>query len=424
MLRQVICGFQRAITIQTNCTPQGIIALQHKLFHNENHMTLCKNNGIALNTQDDFKTNTLYDSDTDYIVPYPRDEEGRKNGHVFVAALRTRFRLKNDEIRQILKDETVQRACRERALVYSLDILLAEGVSKASCLEYPWLLTIEKSRLELKLKQLKLLKMRDINHWVPFLKLSVTRLHSLCSGLRREADIVPYGNRVYYISEKLGVDPQVVTKYLSKRLFILEMPFDIFESNLKHMIDYNVSPMNLLKDLWAFRYTPKSVKNRLERVKVAKKEKVMPWMIRCPENILQRSIKLTLDELAVLGNKTVAKYLGERLQFTEVEAKAIMAKHPQVQRVRVTKIKEVLDYLLGEGGFSRFDIAQVPRILCHSLETTKFRIEELKSIGCRPSTLVIICRSKREYEKFVKQWMDTRNKSHTFNESAEDNKST
>lgn len=112
--------------------------------------------------------------------------------------------------------------------------------------------------------------------------------------------------------------------------------------------------------------------------------------------------------MEVLGDKTsVAEYLGERLGFTAEEAQAIMNKHPQVNVVRVTKIKEVLDYLLNEAEFSRYEVAQVPRILCHSLETTKRRLEELKQYGCRPSSLVIVCRSKREYDKFLNKWRST-----------------
>lgn len=75
------------------------------------------------------------------------------------------------------------------------------------------------------------------------------------------------------------------------------------------------------------------------------------------------------------------------------------------------QIKEVLDYLLDEANFSPHDIANAPRILCHSLETTKERLEELKSLNCRPCSLVIVCRSKNEYEKFVRKWKDNQ-KSH------------
>ena len=194
--------------------------------------------------------------------------------------------------------------------------------------------------MDIKINLIKSLDTRDINHFVPFMRLSVPRLRKLVSCLNREANTLLNGsNRVYYICEKLKTDPYVVNKYLSKRLFILEMPFEMLEQNLNHMIEYNVSPMNVLKDLWAFRYTPKSVQLRLERAKRAKKDKIMPWMVRCPEPILQRSFKLTLDELAVLGEKsTVVEYVAERLKFSEEETRGIMEKHPQVKKVRVTKV--------------------------------------------------------------------------------------
>lgn len=78
--------------------------------------------------------------------------------------------------------------------------------------------------------------------------------------------------------------------------------------------------------------------------------------------------------------------------------------------ILVTKIKEVLDYLLDEANYKPYEIANVIRILTHSLETTKHRLEELKSIGCRPSTLTIVCRSQNEYNKFVKEWIEKNDK--------------
>ncbi|XP_053957438.1 transcription termination factor, mitochondrial [Anastrepha ludens] len=347
-----------------------------------------------------------------YIVPYPVEQEKRQR-YTLVEALRTRYRLTDNDIDRIVKDEVVKRSFHHRSLSHTLEMLCLEGVTKESFLNYPWLITLDKVRLKDKLALIHTLPVRDINHFVPFLRLTLPRLRKLVSIMNREANVIPQNNRIYYISEMLKTDPKLVTKYLSKRLFILEMPFDMLEQNLSHMITYNVSPQSILKDLWAFRYTPKSVQLRLERAKRAKKDKIMPWMIRCPEPILQRSFKLTLDELAVLGEKkNVVEYVAERLGFDVNSTRSIMERHPAVKRVRVTKIKEVLDYLLLEAGFTAHEIANVPRILCHGLETTKQRIEELKSYGCRPSTLVIVCRSKREYDKFVKTWLECQTKRH------------
>ncbi|KAH8335797.1 hypothetical protein KR074_006098 [Drosophila pseudoananassae] len=365
------------------------------------------------------------ETDNEY-VPYKLEQETGTKTSALVEALRERFRFTDAELQRIMSDETVNRTYRGRSLISTMDTLLLEGVARRSFVEYPWLLSLDNSelslsrksfvlqlynlsileRLELKLQLIKSMDMRDINDFVPFLRLTVPRLRKLVSALNSERNTIPLGNRVYYISDKLQVSPEIVTKYLSKRLFILEMPFEMFEKNLHYMIEYNVSPINILKDLWAFRYTPKSVQLRLERAKRAKKDKIMPWMVRCPEPILQRSLKLSLDELQVLGKfSSVVEYIAHRLEFTVNEAKAIMDRHPQVHTVRVTKIKDVLDYLLEEAKFSRTEIAQVPRILCHSLKTTKERMEELKSHGCRPSSLVIVCRSRREYDKFLRHWI-------------------
>ncbi|KAH8393545.1 hypothetical protein KR200_004542 [Drosophila serrata] len=345
------------------------------------------------------------ETDNEYVPYRPELEKGTK-ASVLVELLRERFRFSDTELQRIMTDDVVHRNYRGRALALTLDTLQVEGVNRRSLVEYPWVIGQDSKRLELKLQLLKSMDITDINHFVPFLRLTVPRLRKLVSALNSERSAMPQRNRVYYISEKLEVSPDLVAKYLSKRLFILEMPYEMFEKNLHHMIDYNVSPINILKDLWAFRYTPKAVQLRLERAKRAKKDKIMPWMVRCPEPILQRSLKLTLDELQVLGEfSSVVEYVAHRLGFTVNEAKGIMDRHPQVHTVRVTKIKEVIDYLLDEAKFTRFEVAQVPRILCHSLKTTKKRIEELKSHGCRPSSLVIICRSRREYDKFLKHWV-------------------
>ncbi|TMW53872.1 hypothetical protein DOY81_001043 [Sarcophaga bullata] len=354
----------------------------------------------------------INEGDPEYIIPYKIEYEKRDSAQKLIDTLSRRFRLSEEDIEHIMNDEVVMRNQRQKSLMQTLDMLCMEGVSKRNFVEYPWIITLDRKRLSEKLEMVRSLNgFRDLNDFVPFLRLQVNRLRKLVASLNREYNQIEYGNRVYFIAEKLNVPAATVTKYLVNRLFILEMPLDMFKKNLEHMITYQVEPMNILKDLWGFRYAPRAVELRLKRALQAKKDKIMPWMVRCPEPILQKSLQISLDELEVLGDKTsVAEYVGERLGFTVEEAQAIMNKHPQVNTVRVTKIKEVLDYLLNEANFTRYEIAQVPRVLCHSLETTKQRLEELQQYGCRPSSLVILCRSKREYEKFLNKWRNAYNR--------------
>lgn len=122
--------------------------------------------------------------------------------------------------------------------------------------------------------------------------------------------------------------------------------------------------------------------------------------------VLEHSNMLFQQNKNLLGENTIVDYLSRRLNYDVPSMKLITMRHPSVLKCRVTKIKEVLDYLLDEANFQPFEIANVIRVLTHSLETTKERLEELNRLGCRPSTLTIVCRSQNEYNKFVKEWIE------------------
>ncbi|XP_055905343.1 transcription termination factor, mitochondrial [Eupeodes corollae] len=412
MLRCLIKNFQKTLlltnSIPAELSPQFTNSLVRTLTTN-----LAPNNPPPEEPTTSAAAAIQNPLDTDeYIVPYPADRESRrKNNNYVIEALRKRFRLTEKDVEKVLSDDAVHLSYKEKFLTRALDILVNYGITKSTLLECPWLLTMEPKRLEPKIQELIDMNLRDINDFAPLLRLNSARFSKLMLSFRRESKYIPHGNRIYFISEKLDLPPFTVTKYLSKRLFILEMPFDTLNKNLTHMLNYNVSSWNIIRDLWAFRYTPKSIENRLERAKLAKKDKIMPWMVRCPENILQRSFKISIDEDKILeGKDSAVAYVADRLGFSVPVTLAIMNKHPAVLKVRVPKIKEVLDYLLDEEDFTRHEVAQVPRILCHKLETTKQRITELKSYGCRLSSLVIVCKSKREYAKFLNNWITIREK--------------
>jgi hypothetical protein len=105
----------------------------------------------------------------------------------------------------------------------------------------------------------------------------------------------------------------------------------------------------------------------------------------------------------------VVEYLSQQLQCDTETVEYISSKNPSILRVHVPKLKEILDFLYREG-FTPQHVCQVPRILCHSLETTKSRLAELREIGYNPSTLIVLCRSKRQYAQFLEQVKRRRNR--------------
>lgn len=273
----------------------------------------------------------------DYIVEYNSSDEHIAKHKQMVSILREKYTISEKDIQKIFQDYSSKKSVN--SFKKTLEILLQNGIKKSTIVEQSWLIGFEPNQLQKKVDVLLTLRMQDINDFAPFLKLSLNQLQRLVKHLRDEAKVLGFDNRVYYISHKLNVPPKTLGQFLSKRLFMLEMPLEFLNANLENMITYGVASMNMLKDLWAFRYKPNSVKSRLERAKIAQKEKLMPWMVRCPERILQRSLKITIDEKELLGlHKNIVEYIADRLGFSIEMTEAILKKHPASLRVRATKV--------------------------------------------------------------------------------------
>jgi hypothetical protein len=117
---------------------------------------------------------------------------------------------------------------------------------------------------------------------------------------------------------------------------------------------------------------------------------------------LNSKLRKEAARIKVLGDSSVMEYLSERLQCDTETMEYISLKYPSVLRVHVSKLKEILDFVYREGYTSQH-VCHVPRILCHSLETTKSRLAELRKIGYNPSTLIVLCKSRRQYAQFLEQ---------------------
>lgn len=93
-------------------------------------------------------------------------------------------------------------------------------------------------------------------------------------------------------------------------------------------------------------------------------------------------------------------YLCGRLQCGMNTVQVITSKYPSILSAHVSKLKDVLDFVYEEG-YTPEHVHNVPRILLHSLETTKARLAELRDLGYIPHTLNVLCKSRRDYRQFV-----------------------
>jgi hypothetical protein len=253
---------------------------------------------------------------------------------------------------------------------------------------------------------LKKFKHRDINDLVPLLKCSVLSLTRAYKFQEVEEAVIPYGSRIYYLSKKLEISPDTVSTYLSTHMFMFTVPFENIKEIMETLFFYEIEPMHILKDLWVFKYLPEKVKNRLEFAKQKGRTGLRPWMCRCKIKVLERSIELFKESKEPLGGDTKVEYIAKRLGYDVETMKIFIDKQPFVLKSRGEKLKQVLDYLLDEAKFEPYQVAHALRILTHSLETTKERVNEVRRLGCYPVELSVICRSKKLYEKFIDDWME------------------
>lgn len=242
---------------------------------------------------------------------------------------------------------------------------------------------------------------RNIADLLPLVQTPTVELIKVKRKMLSETDYIPEKNRIYFFSNRLNVEPSVVSRHFASYLFMFQIPFNQLVENLNVIQGYNVSHENILCDLWAFNYHPSLVRKRLGRCQKSQLGTLKLWMIRCKESILKRSVELAQEKKNVFGDDTAVEYISKRLKYDIKTTEKVVSKHEKVLHVNASKMKKVLDYLLIEEKFEPFQVAYVIQILGHSLETTRSRINELKSFGFRPVSLHVVCRSKKNYNKFL-----------------------
>lgn len=121
-------------------------------------------------------------------------------------------------------------------------------------------------------------------------------------------------------------------------MFMFDIDWWMVKENLEIMLEYKVEPIAILRDLWAFKYLPKSIRARFDRCISAQKTVLKPWMVRCTEEILDRSLTLTKESNNLLGDTTLLDYLSERLGYDIDVMKSITSKHVAVLNSRGTRV--------------------------------------------------------------------------------------
>lgn len=181
------------------------------------------------------------------------------------------------------------------------------------------------------------------------------------------------------------------------------MKFKSLEEILQLQLDNNIIPTDVIRYWTPFRYSPNELKHRLNVIKSSNYPKIKPWLMIVDMKSFDRALIRSKTEADVLNGRNVVEFLADRLGFDIDFTANMLRKFPISYNPRASTLIKTIDYLLNEAGYTPMDIAQCSRILFHSLDKTKARLNELNDLGYVPMSLITVCRSATEYRKTVER---------------------
>lgn len=79
----------------------------------------------------------------------------------------------------------------------------------------------------------------------------------------------------------------MVSHYCAKHSIMFDLDLDLLKRKIA-LLENNVSPENILRDLDLLARDEKKLKARIEYLKKCDIGHIMPWMLKCAESTLQR----------------------------------------------------------------------------------------------------------------------------------------
>ncbi|XP_055296608.1 transcription termination factor, mitochondrial-like [Sitodiplosis mosellana] len=178
------------------------------------------------------------------------------------------------------------------------------------------------------------------------------------------------------------------------------MELELLKQKIEMLMSCGVKPDHILRDMNVLFRAKEVIEGRLEFIKKCGIERVMPWMIKCDDQVLCRSIEIR-NQRGTEQNKTLELLTG-RLNWHGQTANSMFMKNKFLQKLDYDTTSQLLDELLRI--FSPDDITANIGLLSHSVAHVKIRVAELttlnKSHGISPQLLNM---SDIKFKQFLKR---------------------
>ncbi|XP_031635754.1 transcription termination factor, mitochondrial-like [Contarinia nasturtii] len=304
----------------------------------------------------------------------------------------------------------------------NITLLMKNGISSETLIENPFLLIMTEDVLQTRLDIIKTLDLTEsmINDISPLLEMKEEQLKDVIDSMIKDELLVPGGNRIYYFSQKLKIEPNVVAKYCVKNRHSLVAPFDSIDRKIQILLDYNIKPLTILKSLYALDRSEEVYISRLERLMSLHIKDVKIWFFKCADDVFDMYLRKTQQkhwskELAGERNENEDKIQSKCIRKIEIENKlneflecdSEEAAHIYYEQIssfdQIDRAKENIEYLRSHG-VSLEILTGNSIILTMPLEQLQQKMHILNDMDPRhiDDFLPLICVDKTELEKFKK----------------------
>ncbi|XP_050438097.1 transcription termination factor, mitochondrial isoform X1 [Adelges cooleyi] len=280
-----------------------------------------------------------------------------------------------------------------------IKLLVDNGMPQNAVYNNEWLFNIEYNNLKNGFNLLKQWNPEKMEDLYVLLQMPMTKLIYFTKKIADESEItMPYRNRVYFFVDNFKKHPHTVCHHMMQHTFLFTRKFPIMNNIYNILVENKVQKEDIWNDVWVFMYSINQIEQRMALANAANVN-IKPWMVRCKNEVFERTVEIKQNNRVVLNKNSTAQYLAKRLHVDEKYIYRISEKYPSMLRVSPTKLKELLDFLLNEG-FEPMGILSIPRVFTHSITTLQERLIELRDLGYDP-TVAALCKNKTSYQELV-----------------------
>lgn len=296
------------------------------------------------------------------------------------------------------------------AMAAHVQALTEKGLTKEQMLANPWLLLHPANVIlsKLNLIAMKVGGVRDGT--VPLLILPIMMILRVAKSWARDA-AAGHPDRLVYLVKQLQCSEAMLGQHLHKHTPILLMDFARLQSVMELLKKHGIAAESILNDLWIFRHNLERMEARLAVLSKLAVADIRPWMLRCPENTLDKFLEKWTQRRHVLQpHRDVAGYLAERLacsaEFVRTE---LVERNPALLSTSPVKVKQTLDWLF-EKGFTAKHVCDSPRIFEVSMDSLQTRYHQLSLCDYRPRSLHILWVEWKVFDRLLRKLKEEKKK--------------